>query len=134
MLVEPAHRDDKFLGIPGGYVEPGETPYETAVRKVEDELGVSFPVGRLLVVDWAPAADDEKIVFVFEGPRLGPEDLDRIKLDPASLRGVSFHEPQDTTELLMTRLVKRIEVATPARAARTTAYLEHGEPVDGAHG
>jgi 8-oxo-dGTP diphosphatase len=90
MLVEPTGRDDKFLGIPGGYVSPGESPYETAVRQVKNELGTNLPVGRLLVVDWAPSGDDEKIVFVFEGAVLGAETQAKIRLNPDSASGFSF--------------------------------------------
>ncbi|MFI1503821.1 NUDIX domain-containing protein [Streptomyces sp. NPDC020597] len=131
MLVQPTNREDKFLGIPGGYVPPGETPYETAVRQVKEEIGIDAPVGRLLVVDWAPSGDDEKIVFVFEGAVLDAETQRRIRLNPESTSGFDFYEPERTSdpEMLMLRLIKRIEAAVPARAARTTAYLEHGEPL-----
>ncbi|WP_066990735.1 NUDIX domain-containing protein [Streptomyces cellostaticus] len=131
MLVEPTNREDKFLGIPGGYVPPGESPYETAVRKVKEELGVDFPVGRPLVVDWAPSGDDEKMVFVFEGAVLGAEDQQKIRLNPDSASGFTFYEPERTSdpEMLMTRLIKRIEAAVPARAVQATVYLEHGEPL-----
>ena len=133
LLVEPTNRDDKFLGIPGGYVSPGESPHETAVRQVKKELGTDLPVGRLLVVDWAPAGDDEKIVFVFEGAVLGAETQARIRLNPDSASGFSFYEPERASdpEMLMTRLIRRIEAAVPARAAQRIAYLEHGEPLAG---
>lgn len=131
LLVEPTNREDKFLGIPGGYVPPGESPYETVVRKVKEELGVDFPVGRALVVDWAPAGDDEKIVFVFEGAVLDAKAQARIRMNPDSASGFAFYEPERTSdpEMLMTRLIRRIEAAMSARAAGTTAYLEHGEPL-----
>lgn len=131
MLVRPTNRDDKFLGIPGGYVAPGESPYETAVQQVKEELGVDIPVGRLLVVDWAPSGDDEKIVFVFEGAVLDAETQGKIRLNPDSASGFAFYEPERTSdpEMLMTRLIRRIEAAVPARAAQGTVYLEHGEPL-----
>lgn len=126
MLVEPSTRDD-FLGIPGGYVEPGETPRETVARKVREELGIEPEIGRLLVVDWAPAHDGEKIVFVFDGALLDEQQRGRIKLNQASLKGFSFHPPADSAPLLMDRLTRRIDAAIPARAANQTTYLEHGE-------
>jgi 8-oxo-dGTP pyrophosphatase MutT (NUDIX family) len=125
MLVHPATRSD-YLGIPGGYVEPGETPYETAVRKVKEELGIEPSVGRLLVVDWAPASDGEKVVFVFDGGVIDDETRKRISLNPAALTALSFHEVRELPDLLMLRLVKRINEAVPARAASQTVYLEHG--------
>ena len=94
-------------------------------------LGTDLPVGRLLVVDWAPSGDDEKIVFVFEGAVLGAETQAKIRLNPDSASGFSFYEPERASdpEMLMTRPIRRIEAAVPARAAQRIAYLEHGEPL-----
>ena len=40
--------------LPGGIVEPFETPRQGAIREVAEELGIDLAVGRLLVVDWMP--------------------------------------------------------------------------------
>ena len=53
LLVKPTYKDG--WDIPGGYVEPGETPIEACQREVKEELGLELPVRRLLVVDWAPS-------------------------------------------------------------------------------
>ncbi|MEV4616767.1 NUDIX hydrolase [Kitasatospora sp. NPDC049258] len=52
LLVKPTYKPG--WEIPGGYLHPGETPSEGAAREVEEELGITPPVGRLLVADWAP--------------------------------------------------------------------------------
>lgn len=55
----------KRLGIwlqPGGHIDPGERPWETAIRETEEETGVKAghpPSGPLLIhVDVMPAAND----------------------------------------------------------------------------
>ena len=52
MMVVPSYKD--YLDIPGGYIEHGETPTRAAAREVKEELGITPPIGRLLVIDWAP--------------------------------------------------------------------------------
>jgi ADP-ribose pyrophosphatase YjhB (NUDIX family) len=53
LLVKPTYKDG--WDIPGGYVEPGETPREACEREVAEELGIRPRIGDLLVADWAPS-------------------------------------------------------------------------------
>jgi hypothetical protein len=67
-------------------------------------FGLELPLGRLLVVGWAPRAYQEHARFVFDGGTLTDEQLDAIELPFAS--------------------------SPRARAAGATWYLEHGVPLD----
>ncbi|MGH3687928.1 MAG: NUDIX domain-containing protein, partial [Pseudonocardiaceae bacterium] len=63
LLVQPTYKD--HWDIPGGYVETGETPAQTAAREVQEELGMEAPVGPLLVADWAPHPDEgDKLLLI----------------------------------------------------------------------
>ena len=42
--------DDRTWGLPGGYVEPNESPAETAVRETVEETGLSVDVRQLIGV------------------------------------------------------------------------------------
>jgi len=55
LLVRPSYRQDTWE-IPGGGMEAGEYPWQTARREVKEELGLDLAPGRLLVVDWVPRA------------------------------------------------------------------------------
>jgi 8-oxo-dGTP diphosphatase len=125
MLVRPTYKE--YLDIPGGYVEPGETPYEACVREVKEELGIEPPIGRLLVADWAPhPTEGDKILFIFDGGQLSAEHLVNVRLDPGELAEKSFHAADELPTLLIDRLRHRILSALEARQQGMTIYLERG--------
>lgn len=70
LLLEPAYKD--FWEIPGGVVEMNESPHDAATREIQEKLGLSVRVGRLLVVDWEPPRTDrtEGIMFIYAGGSL----------------------------------------------------------------
>lgn len=125
LLVRPAYKPG--WDIPGGYLRPGETPTEAAAREVSEELGITPPIGRMLVVDWAPHPDEgDKILFVFDGGQLTPERIAQIQLDPAEIAEYAYHDPELIGHLLIPRLARRLTAAIAMRAARRLGYLEHG--------
>jgi 8-oxo-dGTP pyrophosphatase MutT (NUDIX family) len=114
--------------MPGGFLRPGETPTEAAAREVSEELGIKPPIGRLLVVDWAPHPDNgDKVLFVFDGGQLTPEHIAQIKLDPVEIAGYSYHDPELIGQLLIPRLARRIRAAAGAHMSAHMVYLERGE-------
>jgi 8-oxo-dGTP diphosphatase len=126
MLVRPSYKE--YLEIPGGYVEPGETPYEACVREVKEELGIEPPIGRLLVADWAPqSTEGDKILFIFDGGRLSADELSRIKLDPTELLSYGFHHGDELQQVLISRLAHRLRHAVRAHFEGMTIYLERGQ-------
>jgi 8-oxo-dGTP diphosphatase len=123
LLVKPTYK--RGWDIPGGYVEPGESPRQAAVREVAEELGLDATVGRLLVVDWAPHPDEgDKLLFVFDGGQLEESAVRRADVQAAEIAEVKFVAREELNDLLPERLRRRI-----TRACDTTAglYLEHGE-------
>ena len=57
--------------LPGGGVESGETPWEAVVREVNEEIGLSVRVKRLLGVYAYPPAND--VIFSFLCERVAGE-------------------------------------------------------------
>lgn len=122
LLVKPTYKDG--WDIPGGYVQPGESPAAACRRELREELGLDRPPGRLLLVDWAPhPAEGDKLLFVFEGGGLRSE-ADATP-DGEEIAEVRFLAPGDIAQLMPARLVRRI---TTALQDPTSPYAEHGRP------
>ncbi|MFB7858956.1 NUDIX domain-containing protein [Rhodococcus qingshengii] len=72
----------------GGNMDPGEDPWQTAVREAEEETGLTrfreIPQELLMVQYRHPTPEwpQAKIGFVFDGGRLTDDELEQIKLDP----------------------------------------------------
>ncbi|WP_405004396.1 NUDIX hydrolase [Kitasatospora purpeofusca] len=126
LLVKPTYKPG--WEIPGGYLHAGETPSEGAAREVKEELGITPPIGRLLVADWAPhPTEGDKLLFVFDGGILAADELDNIAVDQVEIGEHAFHATNELDGLLIPRLARRIHAACVARTQSATTYLEHGE-------
>jgi ADP-ribose pyrophosphatase YjhB (NUDIX family) len=126
LMVEPTYKD--YWEIPGGYVETGESPLHAAIREVQEELGITPPLGRLLAVDWAPnETEGDKVLYLFDGGQLGQDDVARISLQPEELKSFAFFTPEQISEHTIPRLARRVIAATEARDAASPVYLEHGQ-------
>lgn len=122
LLVEPTYKPN--WEIPGGVVEQGETPTEACRREVAEELGLHREPGRLLVVDWAPHQNDDRILFVFDGGTLS--NSTEIRLQADELKSYEFVTSERAAERLIPRLARRVAEALRARESGETRYLEHG--------
>ncbi|MFF9806047.1 NUDIX domain-containing protein [Streptomyces coeruleorubidus] len=126
LMVELTYKD--YWEIPGGYVETGESPLHAAVREVQEELGMTPPIGRLLAVDWAPnEAEGDKVLYLFDGDQLSRDDLASICLQPDELKSFAFFTPEQISEHTIPRLAQRIIAAAKAKTGSAPAYLEHGQ-------
>lgn len=127
MLVRPTYKD--HWDVPGGYVEAGETPRAACVREVGEELGISPAIGALLVVDWAPHdGEGDKVLFLFDGGTLTPDQHAAIRLQRDELAEYAYRDLADFPDLLIPRLVRRLTAAMRARTLGHPLYLEHGLP------
>ncbi|MFI6181201.1 NUDIX domain-containing protein [Nonomuraea sp. NPDC051191] len=126
LLVRPTYKP--FMDIPGGCVEPGETPYGACIREVQEELGIRPAIGRLLVVDWSPSPKvGDRVLFVFDGGTLGDALLRQIRFVDKELSAYEFHSVEELDGLLIERLARRLKAAVTARELGRIIYLEHGQ-------
>jgi 8-oxo-dGTP diphosphatase len=127
LLVKPTYKDG--WDIPGGYVEPGETPIEGCEREINEELGLDRKVERMLLVDWAPSpSEGDKVLFVFDGGQLAETDRASIALPPDELEKCEFRSATELQDFMIARLARRVTAAVQAKTAGVTQYLEHGLP------
>ena len=131
LLVRPTYKES--WEIPGGMVEPGESPHDAASREVGEELGVDRPIGRLLCVDWVPprAPKTDGLMFVFDGGTVDRRQERAIALPQGELSEFRFVDPRRLEEHVEPRIARRFRASLDARDRGTTLYLVDGrEPGD----
>jgi 8-oxo-dGTP diphosphatase len=125
LLVRPTYKDG--WDIPGGYVEPGESPNEACARELKEEIGLDRELGPLLVVDWAPHPDEgDKLLFVFDGGVMTQTEAAALVPDGKEIAEVRFHEEHELDDLMPARLSRRLHLALNATRTKQTIYAEHG--------
>ncbi|MEW2375992.1 NUDIX hydrolase [Micromonospora sp. NPDC047812] len=125
LVVHPTYKD--VWEVPGGMVEPDESPADACTREIREELGLTVPAGALLCVDWVPANPpwDGGLMFVFDGGVLTADQIATMRLCPDELDRFEFVEPERLGEVLIPRLARRV-VAALAAIGRGGVYLEDG--------
>lgn len=127
-LCETSFKPDWEL--PGGIVEPGESPVAGAVREMREEMGVTLALDRVLVLDWLRPylGWDDALEVVFGAPALSPGQVAAIVPDGREILGVHWLEPDRAFERLAPFAVGRLRAALAAHADGVTRYLEGGSP------
>jgi RimJ/RimL family protein N-acetyltransferase/ADP-ribose pyrophosphatase YjhB (NUDIX family) len=115
----------KEWDLPGGVVDPHESPAHAVVREVREELQVEMSPRSLVAVNWLPSwrGWDDAMLCVFD---LGVDDqvIARARLEPRELRALhwcTLEEVERHAAAYVTRMLRRLEPQTEG-----TAYLEDG--------
>ena len=126
LLCELSYK--KEWDLPGGVVDPGESPARCVEREIQEELGIEVEVGRLLAVNWLPPwrGWDDALLYLFD---LGVHD--HGELDPAlflrrAIAGAHWCSVADAEAHVAPYTARMLEVAGDAEHP---AYLENSEPV-----
>jgi len=113
--------------LPGGVVDPGESPATCVEREVEEELGIQVRAGRLLAVNWLPPwrGWEDAMLYLFD---LGVHETG--ELDPSlflrrEIAGAHWRAVPDAGAHVAPYTARMLEVA---HDAVHTAYLENSEP------
>ena len=107
--------------LPGGVVEPGESPREGVRREVREEIGLDVESPRLVTVNWLPSwrSWDDACVFVFDLGVHDPTVTDRLTLQPTEIAAVHWCDVAE---------VARHAAAATARLLAYLAELPAGSP------
>jgi 8-oxo-dGTP pyrophosphatase MutT (NUDIX family) len=126
LLVDPRYKPD--WDMPGGMAEANEPPLVAAKREIAEELGLDYPGGRLLIVDWvAPHGPwDDSLVFIFDGGVLTAEQQTAIRLSDDELGAYRFCRREEAGELLRPRAWLRVQAALNVIPTAATLYLHDG--------
>ncbi|WP_327042453.1 NUDIX hydrolase [Micromonospora ureilytica] len=128
LLVRPNYKN--HWDIPGGYVEPGESPRDAGMREIQEELGLAAALGPMLVVDWAPAEHEgDKLLFIFSGGSLSPEQEREIRFVDGELTEWRYVSAESLEQYGPPRLARRIRTAIAALSNGMSAYAEHGSAI-----
>ncbi|GAB7185754.1 hypothetical protein ATKI12_9118 [Kitasatospora sp. Ki12] len=124
---------------PGGNSEPGESPFETALREAREEIGLDLltenpdPVGRQRLIAVIHQQADHvrpvpSIGWVFDGGTLTEEQKARIVLDPAEHCEFRFETEYNWRHYLTPEEYRQdLQVLRAARSGRVL-YIERPTP------
>ncbi|UYM07809.1 NUDIX hydrolase [Solicola gregarius] len=110
--------------LPGGVVEPDESPADALVRELREELDIEVRIRGLRTVNWLPAwaGWDDACVFVFD---LGVADsslTQAMHLQRTEIAGVHWCDDDIVRDRATAVTIELLD----ALAAGAPAYREHG--------
>jgi ADP-ribose pyrophosphatase YjhB (NUDIX family) len=122
LLVKPNYRD--HWGFPGGIVDFGEPPHEACGRELSEELGVSLPVGSLLLTAWAPPVGErpKPMIYLLYDCGVLPASAE-ITLQVSELDAYAFLPYAEAFARLDPMVASRLPAAMEARRTGQAAYL-----------
>lgn len=114
--------------LPGGVVEPEESPRTGAERELSEELGLDLSAGRLLLTDWLPAWGgwDDAVCLVFDGGVHDPALVERLVYESREIRSAEFCDSAQVAERAADFTARRIQAALASLAGQGPSYSESG--------
>jgi RimJ/RimL family protein N-acetyltransferase/8-oxo-dGTP pyrophosphatase MutT (NUDIX family) len=128
LMCELTYKPD--WDLPGGVVEPGESPYDAVRREIEEELGVSLPPTRLLAVDWLPpwAGWDDACLLVFDLATVAADLVETMVFEPREIAAVHWCSQDEVAAHSRPHTADRIRSAVEAATTGGTGFLHGGRP------
>lgn len=129
LLVDPRYKPD--WDLPGGMGEANEPPAETATREVQEELGLTLQVGRLLCVDWVSPHGpwDDSLMFIFDGGELSAHEISAVRLVDGEIGAFEFCSESEAQKRLRPYVWLRVSSALRALSTGRATYLQDGYPL-----
>ena len=133
LLCELSYKRD--WDLPGGVVDPGESPARCVVREVEEELGLSVDVRALIAVNWLPPYRgwDDALLCLFDLGTVDADILDGATLLRREIKGAFWVAPEDLADHVAPYTAAMLTQVLPGLRAGGqvgTAYIEDSRLVD----
>lgn len=127
LIVKPGYRD--FWLVPGGVVEPEESPRGGALREAKEEVGLDLKDVAFASVEFLPKRDymTESLHFLFDGGTLDNAQIANLVRREGEIDEIRFATVEEALTLLNPFLAKRVVAAIEARKRGGAAYMERGE-------
>lgn len=121
-LCELVYKRDQDL--PGGIVDPGESPADCVVREVREELGLEVTVRGMIAVNWLPPYRgwDDALLCLFDLGTVPESFLDDAVLQAREIKAVHWVDVATVGERVAPYTAAMIAEAV---AADATLYLEN---------
>jgi len=126
LLCELTYKPD--WDLPGGVVEPDESPHDCVQREVAEELGITVTAGDLLTVDWLPpwAGWDDACLLTFDLGRADSDLVDAMRLEPREIAAVHWADPATVQRRCRPQVAERL-VLLGGRGP-VPSFLHSGRP------
>ena len=113
--------------LPGGVVDPDESPATCVQREVREELGIEVSVGALLAVNWLPPwrGWDDAVLFLYDLGSIRADELNPERFLRREIAGVHWRSVAEIAAHVAPYAARMVQVAA---GARQTLYLENSEP------
>lgn len=115
--------------LPGGVVDPSESPAACLVREISEELGVSVGVRGLSVVNWLPPwrGWDDAVLFLYDLGAVDRSFADGLTLSRRELKGVHWVALDDIGEHVAPYTARMLERVLTGDRPAYALYLENSD-------
>ncbi|GAA1398318.1 NUDIX hydrolase [Luteococcus peritonei] len=125
LLLQTTYKSDWEL--PGGVVEPDETPRLGAEREVFEELGLELELGSPALVDWMPPSLgwSDALEFIYDAGPTEAEALTGFLLEPREISQAHWVDREELDERVSPLSARRIRLVLDG----FTGFTEDGIPL-----
>jgi 8-oxo-dGTP pyrophosphatase MutT (NUDIX family) len=115
--------------LPGGVVDPMESPATCVVREIGEELGVSVGIERLLAVNWLPPwrGWDDAVLFLYDLGVVPRSFSEGFTLLPREIKAVHWVAPGDIGQHVAPYVARLLEQVVQGEGPAHPLYLENSE-------
>lgn len=126
LLCELTYKSD--WDLPGGVVDPLESPASCVVREIEEELAIGVDPGALLAVNWLPPYRgwDDAVLFLFDLGVVPERVATRARLLRREIRAVHWVPSDEVAAHVAPYTAEMLRLVLDGTGG--TAYLENSEP------